>query len=122
MESPRDGASANRSGRSRSPRRSNPPDDALKLKKLQKKRKQLSFETSLLVHMIKNMKKTREEEYMLSQDCGVSSVQESYHEVPMPSLGTISTSSGAMSANWTLMPGEVAQAFCFPCESSDEEN
>lgn len=105
--------------RSRSPRQTDcsvdqpHKDDALKLKKLQKKRETLSLEIANLVLMIEKMKKTGDEEFTLSQDCGVSSVTESYHEVPMPSLGTISTYSGPMSANWALMPGEVAEAFCF---------
>lgn len=109
--------------RSRSPRQTDSvdqphQDDALKLKKLQEKRKTLCLEIRNLVLMIEKMKKTADEEHTLSQDCGVSSFTESYHEVPMPSLGTISTYSGPMAANWAFMPREVAEAFCFPCEEA----
>ena len=79
---------------------------------LMRKRSQLSSEIDELVRMIKKTRKTEEEEYHLSIKCGVPSVQDDYHDVPMPALGTISTYSGPMASNWAMIPEKVASAFC----------
>ena len=90
---------------------------------LQKKRKQLSYETDMLVFMIKKMKKTEEQEYKLSKEVGVSSIQDKYHEVPMPSLGTMSIPNGQpLACNYASIPGKVARTFAYHFENDDDES
>lgn len=84
------------------------------------KRVELQKQIEMIISNVKELKRIENEEYDMSEKCGVKSLQSeadtdgaSYIECPMPALGTYSTYSGPMASVWAVMPRLIAEAFCY---------